>query len=224
MSITNLPDELLLHICVFLSPKDIFNMATIYPVWERISHKKIPVSKFRNVTLDNQEMSLSWIKAFVEFINEHSPFVSNLTCSNFSTTDLLDIISSIEVMSLGVAKLTLEGTKLDLLIFREKKPNFNICIYLEIKVTEYPDVAILSQLSRSKRSGIKIIVLTANDEVVKYWNCGALSFPSKNNQRQKQCKLYMWMVSTGRYVKECFDEEYSDIVNGGRFQDYICLA
>ena len=207
MSLTNLPDELLLHIWQYLSPEDIFNVASISPAWERISHEKIPQSKFNNLTLDDQKMSVGCIKLFVEFVKEQSPLVINLRCLNFSTTDFLEIVSSIGVIGLGVTNLFVEGTNLDVWICRKMKPKFDMCKSVEIKMTKNPDKLLLSQLNRSERTQIQILVITAGGRVEReFWKCDSSPTCPEYHPKQNKCKSYMWKAFTWKVIRDSHDE------------------
>ena len=207
MSITNLPDELLLRIWQYLSPEDIFNMATISPVWERISHEKIARPKFINVTFDNRKMSVGRTKSFINFIRRQSPWVINLTCSYFSTAEFCEIVSFIKVAGLRLIDIKVTETKLDFWIFKMMNPNFDICEVLKIEVTEYPDDVILGLLSQSERTQILIFVI-ANGEVEReYRKCvdSAVNFGYYDGQYSPG--RHVWRVSIYRHNSKGRKEE-----------------
>ena len=163
MSITNLPDELLLHIWKYLSVEDIFNMSTIFTNWERICREKISKSKLRVVSLNNLKMSVGRMKSFVKFIKEQIASVTYLICLNFSnTTDFLETYSFFRETGLSATNLIVAGTKLESTSFVKLNPNFDMLEVLMITVSEVPDEVILQQLSRAIIKKIQIMVVDAN--------------------------------------------------------------
>lgn len=208
MSITNLPDVVLLHIWQYISPEDIFNMATISPAWERISHEKIPGSKFKDVTLEmsfkkfrmslrrkcDQKMSLRRIKSYVKFIKEQTPLVANLTCLNFSTIDFLELVSFISEVGLHVTNLVVEGTEFNNPIFIAMKPKFDMCKTLKIRETEYPNEDVLGQLCRSDKTLIRILLYMFNGKIDRAYH-SLKSYPTIENGNYPRYIYYSYKVS-----------------------------
>ena len=150
MSITNLPDEVLLHIWKYLSVDDIFNMATISPNWKRISREEIPRSKFEFVTIDNLKMPLARIRLFIYFILKHSKSVENLLFFNFSRESHFKNISScMKASGLNVTNVIIKVTKLDSRDFIQMPPYLYRYKTLRIRFSDDTDEKYLGRICHS---------------------------------------------------------------------------